>query len=698
MKVKEARINKNCSFIFIYKSNTLSVKYIVQRRRIAMIIWYVLLFFTLFNNYAYPSSQSNTSITFVNNNQQQTSQSLESNLRTLPPDESSANFRQKICQDGRDKATQLLVISHFTQDNLKQLYRFTSNQELFDNYSLYAAPRYLTYIRTLQGYEEHMLTLSEKINNEHKFRKKLRNIVGFPQENSFANFVNSEAQKIRDEQVQQKYERQAALERRQQEEKQTHEKKLLAERMASRVTFDHHQLNALIKKYEQKEALAKNHGSKELQNRYKQRITALRLTLIQRNYKDSSFQAYDYSHSLKNKQTFTDAYGDVFNYRFGTALDKQIHEELVKTRAQALELYTHHPTNLHAQILVPSINYFTALAKTQTAPHIAFDLSDFANSLVQVLSHGMEYLGKGLTSIGKALCEEENPDVLKIEAQAAAIIGRGLYQASKNTLDPQRWKDMITGTLKLGFCVLKEIAQEELRTQEREQAMWHAVVTGNTDHWYQKTLEHHQISIEQEKAIHAALEQTKNRIKAMSWEQLLEKGVELGATLVFDIITLQAASHFASLAGRELTTKTAEFLSKNPLAEEYLMEVAGAGKIALEDGTAETNLLIATLKENNFAEGKLEQHFKKHVIKKMEWGSEATITSEEYLKKAQNLLNSQIGGNIEGFISHNGWIFKYNKTTNEFLTAKPDGTIETLFRPKEGVSYWLDQIEKYKPK
>lgn len=58
--------------------------------------------------------------------------------------------------------------------------------------------------------------------------------------------------------------------------------------------------------------------------------------------------------------------------------------------------------------------------------------------------------------------------------------------------------------------------------------------------------------------------------------------------------------------------------------------------------------------------------------------------------------NSEINGNIDGFTSKDGWIFKYNKSTNEFATAKPDGTIETLFRPKDGVNYWMLQIEKYK--
>jgi pyocin large subunit-like protein len=74
------------------------------------------------------------------------------------------------------------------------------------------------------------------------------------------------------------------------------------------------------------------------------------------------------------------------------------------------------------------------------------------------------------------------------------------------------------------------------------------------------------------------------------------------------------------------------------------------------------------------------------------------MTKDIYLKRAKNLLNSDVGGDIDGFVSKDGWVFRYNKRTNEFATAKPDGTIETLFRPKEGMDYWNNQINTYKPK
>ncbi|MFC1894949.1 hypothetical protein ACFLYH_03295 [Candidatus Dependentiae bacterium] len=97
-----------------------------------------------------------------------------------------------------------------------------------------------------------------------------------------------------------------------------------------------------------------------------------------------------------------------------------------------------------------------------------------------------------------------------------------------------------------------------------------------------------------------------------------------------------------------------------------------------------------------FNEESLQKHFKKHVIDRAEWGVECKMTIDQYLAKARELLSSPIGKNIDGFVSKNRFVFRYNKLTNEFATAKPDGTIETLFRPKKGLSYWNDQIKIYK--
>lgn len=88
---------------------------------------------------------------------------------------------------------------------------------------------------------------------------------------------------------------------------------------------------------------------------------------------------------------------------------------------------------------------------------------------------------------------------------------------------------------------------------------------------------------------------------------------------------------------------------------------------------------------------KLGQHFRKHA---KEWGSKYR-SQNQYLNGARKLLNSS-GKNIHKFTSRNGWYFKYNSKTNEFICVSDKGTISSYFRPREGIRYWRSQVKKYK--
>lgn len=87
---------------------------------------------------------------------------------------------------------------------------------------------------------------------------------------------------------------------------------------------------------------------------------------------------------------------------------------------------------------------------------------------------------------------------------------------------------------------------------------------------------------------------------------------------------------------------------------------------------------------------KFEDHFTRHAL---EWTT--PLTRDQYLQKARNLLSAKLNYNVEGFVSKEGWIFKYNNATNEFAIGRPDGVISTVFRPVDGRTYWLDQIKLF---
>lgn len=84
----------------------------------------------------------------------------------------------------------------------------------------------------------------------------------------------------------------------------------------------------------------------------------------------------------------------------------------------------------------------------------------------------------------------------------------------------------------------------------------------------------------------------------------------------------------------------------------------------------------------------LDEHFEKHVVKQGEFGN---ITKEQYLKGAQDLINSKPGGDILTKTRINGDTVFYNKETNEFAIRTRDGTIRTYFKPSDGLEYFNRQ-------
>ena len=88
-----------------------------------------------------------------------------------------------------------------------------------------------------------------------------------------------------------------------------------------------------------------------------------------------------------------------------------------------------------------------------------------------------------------------------------------------------------------------------------------------------------------------------------------------------------------------------------------------------------------------------ENKFKKHVEKHS--NEYNNISAEKYLNLARNLLAADLNKDIDGFKSKEGFIFKYNKETNDFAIGRADGKISTLFKPDEKLDYWKAQKELY---
>jgi hypothetical protein len=69
---------------------------------------------------------------------------------------------------------------------------------------------------------------------------------------------------------------------------------------------------------------------------------------------------------------------------------------------------------------------------------------------------------------------------------------------------------------------------------------------------------------------------------------------------------------------------------------------------------------------------------------------------EAYYKRALDLADRKLGGDILGFTSRDGWMFRMNAKTGEFLTMNPNGEITTFYRRLSNhLQYWSEQIAKY---
>jgi pyocin large subunit-like protein len=90
---------------------------------------------------------------------------------------------------------------------------------------------------------------------------------------------------------------------------------------------------------------------------------------------------------------------------------------------------------------------------------------------------------------------------------------------------------------------------------------------------------------------------------------------------------------------------------------------------------------VDTVKAGEFAPGQLEAHYLKHGY---QFGG---ITKEQYLKGAQELLDSAVGTDVLEKIRPNGDVEHYRVSTGEFAVMTRRGRIRTYYKSNYG--YWL---------
>ncbi len=85
---------------------------------------------------------------------------------------------------------------------------------------------------------------------------------------------------------------------------------------------------------------------------------------------------------------------------------------------------------------------------------------------------------------------------------------------------------------------------------------------------------------------------------------------------------------------------------------------------------------------------RLDEHYVKH-------GSEfGRITKAEYLRRAQQLRDAPVEGDVLELRRPDGTTARFDRGTGAFIAFDSDGTIRTFFRPNDGESYFRRQARR----
>lgn len=321
------------------------------------------------------------------------------------------------------------------------------------------------------------------------------------------------------------------------------------------------------------EKLSSNTFDLESTDRLNRRIAAAKQTI------KSNRACFDYSNQIK-KYSFSDEFADVFNYRYGTALDKQLHEELCETREMALNLNSRYPDDIHAQIITPAVCYFTAQAKVESDAGKAFNLSDFCSDIVRVFKKGINIINQVQDFL--------DPCSSKIEED--------VYAGVKTFLSPQHWQEMATGAFQIALICCQEVAQEDAF----DDAGFRAMLSKDGDSFLKIAEEHCLYKQNQIDAFNSMIKEHREKIAKMSWEQIGRSFVRYGTTFILDALALNALGGFAKGASQAVVKQVSNVIKSGTAAtERYAVEVAGFGKLMIEEGPEPVQKALDIISKNS---------------------------------------------------------------------------------------------------
>ena len=106
--------------------------------------------------------------------------------------------------------------------------------------------------------------------------------------------------------------------------------------------------------------------------------------------RDNNGAYFDYSAHVTDV-SLDDPDIKIFQNKYGTYLDCQLHKELCQARNTMRQLEYAYPKSAHVRTLAPVVYHYTIQAKTEKSLSTAFELSDFCHTITQVLISGITH-------------------------------------------------------------------------------------------------------------------------------------------------------------------------------------------------------------------------------------------------------------------------------------------------------------------
>jgi hypothetical protein len=166
---------------------------------------------------------------------------------------------------------------------------------------------------------------------------------------------------------------------------------------------------------------------------------------------------------------------------------------------------------------------------------------------------------------------------------ASSAIGKGIVKGTCDVVTIKHWKGMATGAMQLGLLFADAVGQEDAL----HYAMVLTATSNNSDALTVAAEQYCSYTQAQKDAINACAQETYTKIKAMSWQEILEHGTEIGTTMILDTLALNAVNSFGRATSNLVIKQLNNALESGALlTEQYAIEVAGFGKLIVEEGAA----------------------------------------------------------------------------------------------------------------